>query len=215
MGFCNSAIVYIVILSESCNYFFLPVPNAELFSIKVHYNGGGGYRFVGYVDYVCADQISRLELVNMGKDLNLNVIGCSIWWVHGNGQDRVLKEIASDMDALVMAQAVQSPKREVHIVITDGHVAVVNRNIDVNEEPVAEGDCNEDDSDLDGGIPGSDSNGKDRDEESNLCDFSYNFSGDSEGEQVDDRELRRTTVYVDGEPPRESDDEDVHSDNLG
>ena len=55
------------------------MPTAELFSIAMYYIVGGVQGFAGSVDYCCADQISKLELLTMAKELRLNVEGCNIW----------------------------------------------------------------------------------------------------------------------------------------
>ena len=44
----------------------------------MHYIVEGVKGFVGYVDFCCADQISKLELLTTTKELKLNVEGCSI-----------------------------------------------------------------------------------------------------------------------------------------
>ena len=58
--------------------YFISVPTVELFTIAMHYIVGGVQGIAGYVDFCCADQISKLELLTMAKELRLNVEGCSI-----------------------------------------------------------------------------------------------------------------------------------------
>ena len=92
--------------------YFISVPTAELFTITIHYIVGGVKGFVGYVDFCCADQIFKLELLTMAKELKLNVEGCSIWWLDNNGENKRLKEMHFDMDTLAMALLANSHSRE-------------------------------------------------------------------------------------------------------
>ena len=39
------------------------------------------YRKVGYIDYCRGDKISKLEIVNMAKELNLHVESGKFWWL--------------------------------------------------------------------------------------------------------------------------------------
>ena len=63
---------------------------------------GGIEEIAGYVGYCCADQISRLKLVSMAKEFKLDVEGCAMWWVDVKGENKGLKEIHTNMDALSM-----------------------------------------------------------------------------------------------------------------
>ena len=78
------------------NLYFISVPTIELFSIAMHYIIGGVQGLAGYVDFCCADQISKLELLTMAKELGLNIEGCSIWWLDSIGENKGLKEIQSE-----------------------------------------------------------------------------------------------------------------------
>lgn len=61
------------------------------------------YTMVGYVDYCCADKLSKLEIINMAKELNLQVEGSTFWWMHVDVGTKALVEIKNDMDVLSMA----------------------------------------------------------------------------------------------------------------
>ena len=94
--------------------YFISVPTAQLFTIIMHYIDGGVKRFVGYVDFYCADHISKLELLTMVRELKLNVEGCSIWWLDSIGENKGLKEIQSDINALAIALSINSHNREMY-----------------------------------------------------------------------------------------------------
>lgn len=40
---------------------------------------GGVEGFAGYVDFCCADQMSKIKLIDMAMEFNLDIDGCSIW----------------------------------------------------------------------------------------------------------------------------------------
>lgn len=44
-----------------------------------------GRTFAGFVDYCCPDKISRLEVINMAKELGMQVEGTTFWWLHLTG----------------------------------------------------------------------------------------------------------------------------------
>lgn len=117
----------------------------------------------------------------MGKDLNLDVKGSSIWWLSINSGDNELKEIHSYMDALAMALAVNSSNRKVYVLIRvlGGQIGhdKTNENDEVNEE----------DSHLEGRIIALDGQIEENEVESDLCDSSYRFSDESEEYLVDGR----------------------------
>ncbi|XP_039128877.1 uncharacterized protein LOC120265007 [Dioscorea cayenensis subsp. rotundata] len=106
------------------------VPNAELFTIRIGYINDGVQRLAGYVDYCCADQISRLELISMAMEFDLPIEGCSIWWVDSGGENNMLKEISTDLDALRMAECVTST-REVHV-----YFKIANSEFDLGSDSV-------------------------------------------------------------------------------
>lgn len=60
----------------------------------------------GYIDYCCIDKMSRLELLGMAKELDLQEEGCTFWWLRFNGNGLSLAEIKNDADALEMASNV-------------------------------------------------------------------------------------------------------------
>lgn len=70
----------------------------------------------GYVDYVCANQMLRLELLSMARESKLEVEGCSILWLHVHGENKGLKEIVTNLDVLIMAISMDS-SRETHVCI--------------------------------------------------------------------------------------------------
>ena len=58
----------------------ISIPNLDYFSIVLHYTIGDVMRWddrrlVGYVDYCRVDKMSRLEIIAMTKELNLDVEG--------------------------------------------------------------------------------------------------------------------------------------------
>ena len=99
------------------NLYFISVPTTELFSIAMNYIVGGVKGLAGYIDFCCADHISKLELLTMAKELRLNVECCSIWWLDSIGENKGLKDVQSDIDALAMALSVTSHNREMYVEI--------------------------------------------------------------------------------------------------
>lgn len=69
---------------------------------------------VGYIDYSCADLISKHELISMAKEFGLDVKGCSFGWIDVNGQEKGLQEIKNNLDVLSMAMLVGS-NREMYV----------------------------------------------------------------------------------------------------
>lgn len=59
----------------------------------MYYTSGGIEEFVKYVDYCCADQISKLQLITMAREFKLEVEGCSIWQLDVSGENNGLREI--------------------------------------------------------------------------------------------------------------------------
>ncbi|KAJ0977837.1 hypothetical protein J5N97_013311 [Dioscorea zingiberensis] len=92
------------------------LPNSELFTIRMHYIVGAIEGMAGYVDYCCADQMSKIELISMAKELKLQVDDCSVWWLDLFSEKKGVKEIKTDVDALSMAFSVDS-SREVYVYI--------------------------------------------------------------------------------------------------
>ena len=176
------------------NLYFILVPTAELFSIAIYYIVGGVQGLAGYVDFCYADQISKLELLTMAKELRLNVEGCSIWWLDSIGENKGLKEIQSDIDVLAMALTLNSHNKEMYVEIRIAddksyHVVYLvasedlhgcsgmvqshdNTDENAQRDVEEENDCQEEeeemndvDSDLESRINGSDSKGKENEGE--------------------------------------------------
>lgn len=98
-----------------------PHTHAELFTVKLHYSTSCTEGLAGYVDFCCADQMPRLELLSMAREFNLDVNGCSLWWKDRCGG---LREIKDEQDALTMANSVGSSKEMcVRVRIANGGVA--------------------------------------------------------------------------------------------
>lgn len=86
-------------------------PSSEYFTIEFHCSIGEKMKWaknnlVGYVDYCCPDKMSKIELVNMAKELNLDVEGCHLRWLDIMSDNMGLKDIITDADALLMARSV-------------------------------------------------------------------------------------------------------------
>ena len=62
-----------------------------------------GYKLAGFADYVCPDKMSRLEIISMAKEMNLQVEGCTFWWLHLKSSDMDIREIKNNADALELA----------------------------------------------------------------------------------------------------------------
>lgn len=87
-------------------YICVPAKNSEFFTIRVHHMLGYDHStLVGFVDFCCKDKISFVEILNMAKQLRIDVEGCTLWWLdlkssHG------LVEIKTDLDVLSMASSI-------------------------------------------------------------------------------------------------------------
>lgn len=82
---------------------FFSVPHAEYFTMQMYcgvtdIENWRGYRFVGNVDYSSADYISRLEIVDMAKGLQLDAEGATFWFKDILSQGIGLSEIKNDLD---------------------------------------------------------------------------------------------------------------------
>ncbi|XP_039141161.1 uncharacterized protein LOC120278432 isoform X2 [Dioscorea cayenensis subsp. rotundata] len=146
-------------------------PNSEYFAIKMHYTIGDvckmdGHRLAGYIDYCCADKISKLELISMSKELNLEVEGCSFWWLDLTGGNTGLTEIKNDQDVLAIALGV-------------GYSRVVNVYVKVSKR--------DEDANLEGTSLGKESKGQEEDEESELHYLEYSFHSGEEEQAVEER----------------------------
>lgn len=51
------------------------------------------YKIASHIGYCCVDKISKLEIINMAKELNLHVEGSTFWWMEVNGGKKSLVEI--------------------------------------------------------------------------------------------------------------------------
>lgn len=85
--------------------------NVDLFTIKIHYtnddvNNVDKYKLTRYIDFCCADQISRLEMFEMAKELKVGGDGISFWWFDYSKNKYMLSKIKSNSDALSMALSV-------------------------------------------------------------------------------------------------------------
>ncbi|KAJ0970205.1 hypothetical protein J5N97_023082 [Dioscorea zingiberensis] len=80
---------------------FFPVPTSDYFTIEMYVGHDdidkwSEYRLAGFVDSCAADFLSRLELIGMASELDLNTEGCSFWWKDIKSQSVGLTEIKND-----------------------------------------------------------------------------------------------------------------------
>lgn len=61
------------------------------------------FRFAGFVDFCEVDYMSRVELVEMARELKLVVDGCSLWFKDTKGDKEGMSKSKNDLDAVVMA----------------------------------------------------------------------------------------------------------------
>lgn len=185
----------------------------------MHYIVGGIEGLAGYVDYCCADQISRLELIYMAREFNLEVEGCSLWWLDVTSGHKGLKEIQTNLDALSMALSVGSSKEIiVYIKINSrGHAHGVGpssekgKNILEDEDQEEGEELDEENTDVEGELLGRDVRGKKDADDSYFHDSDYTFS-DSEHDGNDTSDRSKVIVSV---GPTMADDEDVETDYAG
>ena len=71
-------------------------------------------KLAGYADYCYPDKMSRLELISIAKELNLDVKGCKFWWLDIMGDVMGMKDIEANADALAMAQHIDFLQRDEH-----------------------------------------------------------------------------------------------------
>lgn len=164
----------------------------------------------GYIDYCCANQISRLELLSMATEFGLDVQGCTLCWLDVYGEDKGLKEIQNDLDALKMAMTVGRSKEACVYVKLAGISCVEGSNGEgikaeqigrlellkgVKEDEVGAEDNLEDilvDGQGEGNLV---------DEENDLHDSGYNINdGDTNVEDGDNVTRQRPEVDIDGQP---------------
>lgn len=193
---------------------FVSVPNADLFAIRVHYINGDVEGLAGLVDFCCADQMSRIELINMAREFNLDVESCSIWWSDRYSESKGLREIKTDMDALTMAENVDSSREvcvwfklansDLGLGVTLGFGSGEN---DQDEEHDAEENHGED-SDLECVLLQirGDHKHKNGEEDSDFHDSDYSFSHEPDGEGSDTSEPHVAIIPVSGEPVGLGDD---------
>lgn len=83
--------------------FPISVQDVELFTIRIHYTIGSMEssmhysigcmeNLVGYVDYCCADQMLRLELLSMAREFKIEVDGCNLCWFDVSNASKGLRE---------------------------------------------------------------------------------------------------------------------------
>lgn len=204
------------------------MPDAELFTIRLHYRLDEIEGFAGYIDYCCADQISRLELVSMAKEFGLDVEGFSIGWLDGRTGVGVYKEIKTDLEALDMATSVGSTKETwVYINLpSGGHPS--DHDIGTTEDDHAnvgllkdvedDGDDIMDDAKLEEIIVGGQGKEKNVDEEWDFHDSDYSFSDKSDDEPLgnEDRSQEEPIGKYGAHASADLDDEGDYgdSDNL-
>lgn len=180
------------------------MPDAELFSIRMHYTIDGIEGLAGYVDFCSADQMSRIELLSMAKEFNLNVDLCSIWWLDSFTEFKAMREIKNDMDALLMAQSVNSTREVLVCVKISG-----GANAGVFDEHV------DGDSDLEARLlnKGKDKKHSHDEEGSEIHDSEWSFTDELDGQ---DGEAQTEIVPVSGKPTNfESNDDGMESDYAG
>lgn len=163
-------------------------------------------RMAGYVDFVCSDQISKIEILTMAKQFNIDVERCSIWWLDGNVENRNFREIVTDVDTLAMAKSVDSSK-EVHVRInirdTMGMsiaewcgTSGVGCNIGWGAKEGSEDEEDTGVDDLGAVLTGKISRGRKGNEEMEINDSDYNYDDDSDEEVDGDRCLSRSLESV-------------------
>lgn len=198
--------------------------NAELFTIRMHCMVDDIEAFVGYVDYVCADQISRLELLSMARELKLEVERCNIWYLDAHSASKSLKEISSDLDALTMANYVDS-SREICVCIKNTRMNVVHQgatggntyrqnttNAVEIEDSQEDSEVPEED-DLEGILILGNSKEKNMEEEVHIHDSEYSYGGGSEDDCRDDGHNSHDSAIVEGEAPQVDFDDELFSDH--
>lgn len=176
-------------------------------------------RMVGHVDYCCANQISKIELLSMAHDFKLDIQGCTIWWLNTTQGNIEWKEIKTDQGELFMAMNV-SCKKELCVFIglrsgislnNDGIVGIGQPSSEkkdyVQEEEAI--DVEDEDSDLEGELIGG--HIKEKIDE-DIHDSEYSFSDELELESMGNGDRDRVVVIVGEGPIRLADEDDVESD---
>ncbi|XP_039127971.1 uncharacterized protein LOC120264236 [Dioscorea cayenensis subsp. rotundata] len=186
--------------------------DAELFTIKIHYTIGTVETLAGFIDFCCPDLISRIELLSMCREFNLDVSECKMWWLDMTSDPSCLRKIRDDIDALTMASTVDSSK-EVYVLVriaNSGQVKALNVPVEIDEEE----EMSASDSGLEGLILGDNSKGNRHDADLEFHDSDYDFSNESNRDKVNTNETERVVVGIIGEPPRSVQEIDIESDYL-
>lgn len=54
-------------------------------------------RIERYVDYCCANQMSRIRLISMAKEFRVQVDDCHVWWLDLRSERKGVKEIKTNL----------------------------------------------------------------------------------------------------------------------
>lgn len=139
----------------------------------------------------------------MAREFNLEVEGCSLWWLDVTSGHKGLKEIQTNLDALSMALSVGSSKEIiVYIKINSrGHAHGVGpssekgKNILEDEDQEEGEELDEESTDVEGELLGRDVRGKKDADDSYFHDSDYTFS-DSEQDGNDTSDRSKVIVSV-------------------
>lgn len=180
---------------------------------------------VGYVDYCCADQMSKLELIYLATEFRLDVEGCSVWWLDVADEEKGLKEIKTDLDALLMALSIRFCKEVCLYIKIANTICVLGgfhsgyNDEDAGMEQVSRVGllkATEEDKEVvkDGDLKllGGQGEGKTRDEENDFLDSDYSFNGGKDKEDVDNEARAIAEIEIQGELLGIGNESDVESD---
>ena len=187
-----------------------------------------------YVDYVCADEISKLELLSKAKNFKLEEEVCTIWWLDVHSENKGYKEVVTNLDALTVTMSVDSSKELYVCIRVKDQGWIPGGNGDYvgglggvsdqeaqgcgpsgnNEKIVYSHDVEEGsgEDDLEEILTGTTGEEKKVDEEIEFYDLDYNFDEDSNEEYDENRCTPRAVVAVDGESPGLGDDAKIQFD---
>lgn len=99
--------------------------------MKLHYVTSGVEGLAGYVDFcyplkrmdliqlfITSYQMSKIELLSLAREFNLDVNSYILWWLDRNSG---LREIKDDLDALTTANSIVS-SREIYLCVSIANV---------------------------------------------------------------------------------------------
>lgn len=85
---------------------------------------GGIEGIAVYMDYCCLGQMSRIEMVCMVREFNLEVEDWNFLWVNIYRENKGLREVQIDLDALSIVYMFANSSKEVYVCIRIANASI-------------------------------------------------------------------------------------------